>query len=121
VVNLCLKHISATGGQRQILWFSFACFIGLVAFWGFQSIIYNFDHCPNPTPKYPYFATGRYLLGALIPFLLLFVYGLDRALSFTKSRWPRWLALAAMILFMLVSEIAIDWPVFSSQYNWFHM
>jgi hypothetical protein len=26
-----------------------------------------------------------------------------------------------LILFMVVSEIATDWPVFSSQYNWFHL
>ena len=121
VMNLCLKHSTATAAQKQMLWFSFVCFVVLVAFWGFQSIIYNFEHCPNPTPQYPYFATGRYLLGMLVPFLLLFVYGLDRALSFTKSRWPRWLALAGIILFMLISETATDWPVFFSQYNWFHM
>jgi hypothetical protein len=29
--------------------------------------------------------------------------------------------LAAIILFMLAAEIITDWPVFSSQYNWFHM
>lgn len=116
VVNLCLKHKSATGGQRQILWFSFACFIVLVAFWGFQSIIYNFDHCPNPTTKYPYFAKGRYLLGALIPFMLLFVYGIDCALKKFGDA-AKFLALAAIVLFMLISEITIDWSVFSSQYN----
>ena len=119
--NLCLKRTPSAGAERQMLWFSFVCFVALVAFWGFQSVIHNYDHSPNPTPEYPYFATGRYLLGVLIPFLLLFVYGLDRALSFTTSRWPRWLALAGMIMFMLVSEIAVDWPIFFSPYNWFHM
>ncbi|HEY1490538.1 MAG TPA: hypothetical protein VGF90_05815, partial [Verrucomicrobiae bacterium] len=67
-----------------------------------------------------YFTSGRLMLGALIPFLLLFVYGIDRALK-KFSDAVKFFALAAMILFMLVSEIATDWPVFSSQYNWFHM
>jgi hypothetical protein len=61
------------------------------------------------------------MLGALIPFVMLYVYGLDRALSCVKYHWIRPLVLAGIILFMLASEIATDWPVFSSQYNWFHM
>ena len=58
---------------------------------------------------------------ALIPFMLLFVYGLDCALSRIKNRWAKPLALAGLILFMLISEIAIDWRIFSNAYNWFHM
>ena len=49
------------------------------------------------------------------------VYGLDRAFCFTKKLWPRWLALSGMVLFMLISEITTDWPVFFGKYNWFHM
>ena len=60
------------------------------------------------------------MLGALIPFLLLFVFGIDRALKKSGER-AKCLALAGMILLMLVSEIATDCPVFSSQYNWFHI
>ena len=111
----------ATQSQRQHFGSAFLSCIAAVAFLGFVSLIYDFHDCFYLSRKFPYFTSGRLILGALIPFLLLFVYGLDRALSFTKSRWPRWLALAAMLLFMLISEIATDWPVFSSQYNWFHM
>jgi len=59
-------------------------------------------------------------LGALVPFLLLFVFGMDCALSRFGIR-VKFLALIGMILFMLISEIATDWPVFSSQYNWYHL
>jgi hypothetical protein len=61
------------------------------------------------------------ILGALIPFLLLFLYGLDCALCRLKNSRARPLALGVLILFMLLSEIAVDWPVFSNEYNWFHM
>jgi hypothetical protein len=60
------------------------------------------------------------MLGALVPFLLLFVYGLDRALN-RFGIAAKFLALAAMILFMLISEIGADWPAFSNDFNWFHM
>jgi hypothetical protein len=29
--------------------------------------------------------------------------------------------LAGIIPFMLLSEAAVNWPVFASQYNWFHL
>jgi hypothetical protein len=120
LANVCRTPAKATSLQRQALWFGFGCLMASVVFWGFQSIIYDFTNCPNPTPQYPYFSTGRYLLGALIPFLLLFVYGLDCALN-RFGDTVKYSTLAAMILFMLVGEIVVDWPAFSNEYNWFHL
>jgi hypothetical protein len=60
------------------------------------------------------------LLGSLIPFLLLMVCGLDRVLS-RVGMAPKFFILAAMILAMLAGEIATDWPVFSNNFNWFHL
>jgi ABC-type tungstate transport system substrate-binding protein len=54
-------------------------------------------------------------------FLLLFAYGLDRTLSRIKSSWVKPIVLIGLILFMLISEIATDWPVFSNEFNWFHL
>jgi hypothetical protein len=107
--------------QRQALWFGFWCFVSVVAFQGFLSLIYDFHDCFYPSRKYPYFTSGRLMLGALIPFMLLYLYGIDCALGWIKNNWIRPLVLIAMILFMLISEITVDWPVFSSKYNWFHM
>jgi hypothetical protein len=110
-----------TGSQRQSLWFCFGCFAASVAFLGFLSIIYDFGDCARPSRELPYFTSGRMILGALIPFLVLFVYGLDHTLSQIKNHWLKPLSLAGIILFMLIFEIAINRTVFSSQYNWFHM
>jgi hypothetical protein len=118
---LLLRSTVLTGSQRQSLWFSFGCFAASVAFLGFLSIIYDFGDCARPSRELPYFTSGRMILGALIPFLLLFVYGLDHALSRIKNHWLKPLTLAGIILFMLISEIAINRTVFFSQYNWFHM
>jgi hypothetical protein len=106
--------------QRQALWFAFASLLAAVAFLGFLSIIYDFHDCLNPSGAHPYFTSGRLMLGALIPFLLLFVFGLDRALG-RRGDPAKFLVLAGMILFMLVWEIVIDWPIFPNTYNWFHM
>jgi hypothetical protein len=120
-VTLLSRSAAATASQRRELAFGFACCLAAVAFLGFLSIIYDFGDCPRPSREIPFFTSGRMVLGALIPFLLLFVYGLDRALSRMKINWLQPLLLTTMILCMLIFEAAINWPVFSSQYNWFHL
>jgi hypothetical protein len=120
LLNLWPQSKAATLSQRRVLWFGFFCFAAAVAFLGFLSIIYDFHDCFYPSREHPYFTSGRLMLGALIPFLLLFVYGIDRALkNFGNS--AKFSALAAIILFMLITEITIDWPIFPNPYNWFHM
>jgi hypothetical protein len=118
--NLLPRSKYPTAPQRQALWFCFACFAAAVAFLGFLSLIYDFQDCFYPSREHPYFSSGRLMLGALIPFLLLFVYGLDRALK-NFGNAAKFSALAGFILFMVAAEITIDWPVFPNPYNWFHM
>jgi len=61
------------------------------------------------------------ILGAMIPGLLLYLYGLNYLLRDVKNAWVKPAVLAGIILFMLLSEIATDWTVFASQYNWYHL
>jgi hypothetical protein len=114
------RHTVMPGSQRQALWLSFACVIAAVGFFAGLSIIYDFHNCFYPSREHPYFTSGRLMLGALIPFLLLFTFGINCALNKFRDR-VKFIALAGLILSMLISEIAIDWPVFGSAYNWFHM
>jgi hypothetical protein len=106
--------------QRQALQLSLACFCAAVAFFGCMSIAYDFHNCVNPSRAHPYFHAGRMFLGALIPFLLLFVYGLHRGLK-RFGATVEWTVLTVMVLAMLVTEIVTDWQVFSNDYNWFHL
>jgi Predicted membrane protein (DUF2142) len=120
LLNLLPQSKTPTGPQRQALWLGFWSFAVAVAFLGFLSIIYDFHDCFYPSREHPYFTSGRLMLGVLIPFLLLFVYGLDRALK-NFGIAAKFTALATIILFMLATEIVIDWPIFANSYNWFHM
>jgi hypothetical protein len=106
--------------QRQALGLSLACFAVMLGFFALMSIIYDFSYSPNPSRDHPYFQAGRMLLGTLIPFLLLFVYGLDRLLNRFANR-TKFIVLAISISGMLVAEIATDWPAFFNAYNWFHL
>jgi predicted membrane protein DUF2142 len=120
LLNLLPQSKTVTAPHCQALWLGFCCFASAILFLGFLSIIYDFHDCFYPSQAHPYFTSGRLMLGALIPFLLLFVYGIDRALK-NFGNAAKFSALAAIILFMLVTEITIDWPIFPNSYNWFHM
>jgi hypothetical protein len=120
-VALLSRSTTLTGPQRQALWLGFGSLLAAVAFLGFLSIIYDFQDCFYPSRAHPYFTSGRLMLGALIPFLLLFVYGLDCALNRLKTHWVKPAVLIGLVLFMIISEITIDRMMFSNAYNWFHM
>lgn len=121
LASLLAKSQAEEKIQRQALWFGLACFTAAVAFLGFLSTIYDFHDCFRPSRDFPYFTSGRMMLGVLIPFLLLYLYGLDHVLEKINSRWLRPCVLTAMVLFMLVMEITIDWRIFPNEYNWFHL
>ncbi|HTR40514.1 MAG TPA: DUF2142 domain-containing protein [Pseudomonadales bacterium] len=114
------RRFSTDPAQRNALRISLACFLAMLGFFAVLSIAYDFHNCPYPSRDYPYFTSGRLLLGAAIPFLLLIVYGLDRLLN-RLGNIAKFAVLAIMIGAMLWVEIITDMPVFSNDYNWFHL
>jgi hypothetical protein len=107
--------------QRRLGWLAFWSFASLVIFMGLLSVGFDFGKCYYPSQARPYFTSGRLVSAALIPFLLLYVQGLDRALFWIKSERWRLGILAAMALFVTLSEIIVNRAPFSSQYNLFHL
>jgi len=105
--------------KRWILALLFACILSMYFYFAFLSVIYDFHDCVYPSRAKPYFTSGRLMLGGLIPFLLLFVFQLDRFLK-RRSMTAKAVTLFFLIFLMLASEIATDGPVFSSQYNLYH-
>ena len=106
--------------QRTAAWFGFACLAAALAFFALLSVKYDFQDCFYPSREHPFFVSGRLLLGALVPFLILFAAGLDRALGKLGGN-AKFTVLAALLIFMLASEITIDWKIFPNEYNWFHL
>jgi hypothetical protein len=106
--------------QRDALWSGLASFTALLAFFALLSVKYDFNDCFYPSRAHPFFISGRLLLGALIPFLIVFACGLDQLLKKFPDR-VKFLALGALLAFMLVSEATVDRPIFPDKYNWFHL
>jgi hypothetical protein len=57
--------------------------------------------------------------GAMIPFAMLYVYGLNRLLRARPSLVLP--AIAAIVIAITVSEFFANSVAFASAYNWFHM
>jgi hypothetical protein len=98
-----------------------AAYVGLLAG---LSLLYVFHATSNPSADLPYFAQGRLISGALVPFLVLYVRGIEVA----SERLPRraaspaaWTCLALIAAVALGSEAALHAPIFASPYNLFHL
>jgi hypothetical protein len=120
VASLLPRSGAIAGWPRQALWLGFWSFAASVAFLGLLSIMFDFGKCVNPSPAHPYFSSGRLITGALIPFLLLYVRGLDWALGSRENGRLTLGALTTLAIVITISEVFINLPPFSSRYNLFH-
>src|SRR5436853_7522961 len=117
---LVLRRGSKNNEQRFILWVALLSFLSIVALLVILSISFDFGRCPYPSREHPYFTSGRLLDAAAVPFFLLFVYAIDRFANWTKQQWLRWTLFGVAVLVVVVSQLAVNAPAFSSRYNFFH-
>ena len=121
LISLFPRLTQLTVFQRQSLCLAAASFGVLVLFLAVLSIAFDFGLCPYPSREHPYFTSGRLLSAAAVPFFLLYSEALDCVLSRIPRQWPRTILFAGIVLFIVVSQSVVNWPVFSSDYNWFHL
>jgi len=107
--------------ERVALWTALGSLAGGALLLALASMAFDFGNCPYPSRALPLFTSGRLLCGALIPFLLLYVRGLERLLGWCGHPRLVWFALAAIVLLIGASEIKIALPAFSSPYNLYHL
>ena len=120
VISLLRERNKRTSqAQRRVLWIAVACVIATIVFLAFLSLQFDFGACINPSRERPYFFQGRLMLGALIPFAMLYVYGLSRLL-----RGESGLVLGAVgtiAIAVTVSDLLANRVAFTSAYNWVHI
>jgi hypothetical protein len=109
--------------RNRVPWALFAVglFLSGVAFMAVLSMAYDFGACPNPSRADPFFVSGRLISGALIPFVLLFVWSLDHQLERWGARRLFLPIMGLLCLAVTVNEALLHVPVFQSSYNWFHL
>jgi hypothetical protein len=120
VISLVRRRDNNTGqAQRRVLWIAVACVIATIVFLAFLSLQFDFGACINPSRERPYFFQGRLMLGALIPFAMLYVYALNRLLRARSGLVLE--AVAAIAIVVTISDFLANRVAFTSTYNWFHM
>jgi hypothetical protein len=113
------KRAGLSAFQRQAIGIVILSFVTSVGFLALLSIQFDFGNCVNPSRGHPYFTSGRLLSGALIPFALLYVYGVACLLRRISAVLPL-VVLGAVVVFVTTSEILVNRGVFASEHNWFH-
>jgi predicted membrane protein DUF2142 len=121
VISLLPRSTKLTGFQREALWLAFSSFAVLALSVAFLSMAFDFGLCVYPSREHPYFTSGRLLCAAAVPFFLLYSQALDRVLSRIPGHWPRIILFSGIVLFIVVSQSILEWPAFSSRYNFFHL
>jgi hypothetical protein len=120
-ISLLPRFTPANKVQRSVLTLALASFFSLVGYLAFLSVAFDFQDCWYPSRAYPFFTSGRLLLGALIPFLIVYLHGLNWAMKQLRGKKLRWWLLAGIAVLLTSSQIALDQVAFSSPYNWFHL
>lgn len=110
-----------TSFQKNINRLAALCFFSLLILMIFLSISIDFGMFSYPSASQPYFTSGRLISAALIPFLLLYLQGLNWFLSWINSNFLRFIILAALMFAVSLSELNLTEPVFASHFNWFHI
>jgi predicted membrane protein DUF2142 len=114
------QHNMLSTFQRQALFLAALTVVAALAFLALLSVRFDFGECIYPSRAHPFLTSGRLMSGALIPFALLYVYGIGYLLRRVGSVAPI-VAVAGIMTFATVSEIFINWAVFASEHNWFHL
>jgi len=112
------SHSSKEKRVDNLLFLTVALFVSQLLY---LSVVFDFGGCHYPSKEYPYFTSGRLILGGLVPFLILYLKGFQylAAKISVKKTAHQMILFSAVILFIAVAEYTIALPVFKSQRNWF--
>ena len=115
------RHAGLSTFQRQALLLAAFTFVAALGFFALLSVQFDFGQCIYPSRAHPYFTSGRLISGALIPFALLYAYGVIRLLHRAGNALLPLVVLATIMVSASISDVLVNYEVFTSEHNWFHL
>lgn len=112
-----------SGPARTAELASAASLAASVAILALLSLLFVFPPEGNPSAERPWFHHGRLIAGALLPFAILYLRGLEvlaAALPVRARAVAAWSALALLLALCVGSELWLSLPAFRSPYNLYH-
>jgi hypothetical protein len=114
-------RVESRPAPRRATLVSLAAFMTGVLILAGLSLIFDFGESAYPSRALPYFAYGRLIGAALLPFAALYVYGLEAVLSRTLLRGRELTVIAVLIGLATLTELVLSIEPIASPYNWFHL
>lgn len=121
VINSIASKDDYLPNQRFVNYISALILLFFMLFLAILSLIYNFNKCWYPSQEFPFFTSGRLVLGALVPFLILYLDGLRIIVSKINSHINLFMVVLFICILIVYSEFRMSYTVLESSYNWFHM
>jgi hypothetical protein len=119
LVHFIVRWRAASPVQRLAGFEAGLVVFGLLSFMAVLSVLFDFDGCFYPSSRHPFFVSGRIISGAMLPFALMYVSGLEVAVRPVRKWIHPAVVLGLVMLLITVSEILVTRPVFSSAFNFF--
>lgn len=117
----CAKRAVSDNASLPVAGVSALTIASFMGFLAAISLPIDFRNFWYPSREYPYFTSGRLILGALLPFAALYLCGLREV--WRKCRIPAsplW-AVAALAVTITLVELVLSAGVLYSNFNWFHV
>jgi len=121
VINSIVSKDAYLSSHRFINLISALILFFSLLFLAILSIVYDFNNCWYPSRESPFFTSSRLILGALAPFLILYIDGLRIIVSKINGDIMLFMVVLFICIAVTYSEIHMTFPVLKSNYNWFHM
>jgi hypothetical protein len=90
-----------------------------VIFMAAISLLFDFQECVYPSRAWPYFVSGRIIMGALLPFAVLYLSGFEALLRPVKKFVHPILPLLVICIAIVYVEISLTATVFLSHFNFY--
>jgi hypothetical protein len=108
-------------GQRLAELAAWGSVVFSILFLMVLSIQFDFGDCIYPSRREPYFASGRLMAGALVPFFVLYVAGIEALLLRAGKVLGPALGIGITLVMMVLSRAALLPLAWESLYNWWHL
>jgi hypothetical protein len=98
-----------------------ACYLvgASVLFLAAISLPYDFQNCVYPSREHPYFISGRIICGTMLPFVLIYLSGLELLWRPVRKYIHPIFPLAIICIGIMISEVLQTLTVFHSNFNFY--
>jgi len=112
-----------TSSVKRVFYYIIICIPLLFAMYmALLSLSFDFGNCYYPSKDYPYITSGRLVIGSLVPFLIIYIKGIEYLISTIHNKYA---SIIIMIIMMYIGYSGVMLPynvgVFESPFNLFHM